>query len=45
VDAGNDLPVDLLPAHGLSWQYVAHLQYPHRPDDDAMDIGAFEINE
>ena len=42
VDAGDDLPVDLLPDHDLAFQYVPHQRITDRLRDRLIDMGAFE---
>lgn len=41
-DAGTALHPDVLPTHALIRQYVPHLISTRRPDDGAIDLGAFE---
>jgi hypothetical protein len=45
VDAGGDLHPDVLTEHDPTWQYHEHQALDPRPDDDAPDLGAFELPE
>ena len=36
------LPASLLPEHDLLWQYRKHQSTENRPQQAALDIGAFE---
>jgi hypothetical protein len=42
VDAGTTLNPAVLPDHSLIRQYVPHQGSTVRPDDGALDLGAFE---
>lgn len=42
VNAGDDLPVAVLPEHDLAFQYVRHQRITERPRDGMIDMGAFE---
>ncbi len=42
VNAGTTLNPAVLPVHALSRQYVPHQGSSRRPDDGALDLGAFE---
>lgn len=43
VNAGDDLPADVLPDHSLQNQYVPHPCYTVRSHDSLIDMGAFEL--
>lgn len=43
VDAGTTLNPAVLPDHALGRQYVPHQGSTVRPDDGALDLGAFEL--
>jgi len=43
VNAGTDLNPLVLPEHALTHQYVLHQSGTGRPDDGALDLGAFEL--
>ena len=42
INAGEELPVDILPDHALQQQYIRHQSYTTRPRDNLIDMGAFE---
>jgi hypothetical protein len=42
VNAGDDLPANVLPDHDLAFQYVRHQRTTDRPRDGMIDMGAFE---
>ena len=42
VDAGDDLPADILPGHALQKQYKRHQSYTTRSQDSLIDMGALE---
>lgn len=42
VNAGDDLPADILLKHALEQQYIRHQSYTTRPQDSLIDMGAFE---
>lgn len=41
VDAGDDLPADVLPDHDLTLQYVRHQRVADRVRDGVLDLGSF----
>ncbi len=43
VNAGTALHPGVLPDHALTHQYLVHLKSTVRPDDGALDLGAFEL--
>lgn len=43
MDAGEELPSELLQTHALDEQYVPHQGYTIRNSDTAIDMGAFEM--